>query len=126
MTDDKTINNIIDIITDRILTPVLYMYKADNLEFICFCDGNMPISEFREVERDIINIIGVSVEIVDIREFEEAERLDIICNAELVYTANEIIKMAFERAMMADAQRLHKDSMETLERGKETGSYYMH
>lgn len=115
----------IDIITERILTPVLYMYEDEAVEFICFCDSNISIEDFRETERAVYTELGISVEILDIREFDESDRWDIIVSSRLVYAANELIKMAFEQAMLADLEKRTNIKNEILKRYDETGTYYI-
>lgn len=125
MMDESMIVRAIDIITERILTPVLYMYEDEAVEFICFCDSNISIDEFRETERAVFTELGINVEILDIREFDESDRWDIIVSSKLVYAANEIIKMAFEQAMLADLEKRADTKKEILERYDETGTYYV-
>lgn len=125
MMDESTLLRAIDIITERILTPVLYMYEDEAVEFICFCDANIRIEDFRDTERAIYTELGINVEILDIREFDESDRWDIIVSSRLVYAANEIIKMAFEQAMLADIEKRTNIKNEILKRYDETGTYYI-
>lgn len=123
--DESMLIRAIDIITERILTPVLYMYEDEAVEFICFCDSNISIEDFRETERAVYTELGISVEILDIREFDESDRWDIIVSSRLVYAANELIKMAFEQAMLADLEKRTNIKNEILKRYDETGTYYI-
>ena len=122
--DENMLIKAIDIITERILTPVLYMYEDEAVEFICFCDTNISIEELRETERAVYTELGGNVEILDIREFDESDRWDIIVSSRLVYAANELIKMAFEQAMLADLEKRTNIRNEILKRYDETGTYY--
>ncbi len=126
MLEERTVQEMVEIIAENILTPVIYMYEDEVIEFVCFCDGNTPVQDFHDVEQEIFAKFGVNAEIVDIREFETGERWEIITNAELVYMADEVIKMAFEQAMLADIERLHNSHSELIERNAVTGSYYAH
>ena len=124
--EGELLNEIVGVITERILTPVLYMYCDELVEFVCFCDMNMPIDELRETEREVYDRFGVGAEIVDIREFDESDRMDIVMNAEIVYTANDIIRTLFEGAMFADMEASNKRRGEVIDRINKTGTYYMH
>ena len=126
MLEERTIQKMVEIITEKILTPVIYMYEDEVVEFVCFCDGNTPIQDFRDVEHEVFARFGVNIELVDIREFEERDRWEIITNADLVYMVDEIIKAAFESAMLADLEKLHSANNEIIERYNVTGSYYAH
>lgn len=123
--DRDIINDIVEVITERILTPVIYLFRDEILEFVCFCDTNMPISELQKAEMEIYSRFGVTAELVDIRSFDESDRWEIVANAELVYTANDIIRSVFETAMFADVERSKQKREEMIERHNETGTYYM-
>lgn len=125
MMDENTLVRAINIITERILTPVLYMYEDEAVEFICFCDSNICTEDFRDTERAVYTELGINVEILDIREFDESDRWDIIVSSRLVYAANEMIKMAFEQAMLADIEKRTNIKNEILKRYDETGTYYI-
>ena len=56
--EGELLNEIVGVITERILTPVLYMYCDELVEFVCFCDMNMPIDELRETEREVYDRFG--------------------------------------------------------------------
>lgn len=124
MLDEKTILEAVEIITDRLLTPVLYMYEDEAVEFICFCDGKTEMEDIRETEKSVYINLGIKVEIVDIREFEETDRVEIIKNAMLVYAVNDIVRMAFESAMVSDLEKQSLKKQELIKRNDETGTYY--
>lgn len=126
MLEERTVQEMVGVIVEKILTPVIYMYEDEAIEFVCFCDGNTPIQDFHDVEHEIFTKFGVNIEIVDIREFDTGDRWEIITNAELVYMADEVIKAAFEHAMLADMEKLHASHNEIIERYSVTGSYYAH
>lgn len=94
---------IIDIISGNILTPIIYMIEQEEiLDFICFCDRNITIQEIYDVEKKIRTETGKKVEIVDIREFGAAERLEVLSNARLIYTEHPIIEKIFVQSMSDD------------------------
>ena len=69
-------NKLVKIISKNILTPVIYMIENDNLlDFICFCDRNIKMQEIYNVEQQIKEVTNKNVEIIDIREFGESERI---------------------------------------------------
>ena len=125
MIDDNTLHEAIDIILDRILTPVLYMYADEVLEFICFTDNNISEEAFRKTEEALLFNLGITAEIIDIRSFDENDRVEITNTATLLYAEDDIVKMLFEAAMSADRERMLGFKRETLARKNETGTYYI-
>lgn len=125
MIDDNTLQEAIDIILDRILTPVLYMYADEVLEFICFADNNISDEDFRETEEALLFNLGITAEIIDIRSFDENDRVEITNTATLLYAEDDLVKMLFEAAMSADKERMIGFKRETLTRKNETGTYYI-
>lgn len=125
MIDNETLSEAVNIILDRILTPVLYMYADEAIEFICFPDANTTDEEFAETEYALLKNLGINAEIIDIRSFDEADRVEITNTATLLYAENDLVKMVFETAMNADKERLMLSKHETLSRKNETGTYYI-
>lgn len=126
MINDELIQEAVDIITDKILTPVLYMY-IDNeaFEFVCFADPNTDEAVFIEAETEIYEKLGIVAEIVDIRYFDESDRVQITQTAEPVYSANELCHMVFEKAMIVDEEHMMSLKREIIERKNDTGTYYI-
>lgn len=116
----------IDIMIDNILTPVIYML-IDNeaVEFICFTDSNITLDTIQKTERDIYGFCGFNCEILDIREFNAADRFDIINHAQLIYSANDTVKNLFETAIISELEQLANIKNQFLERKNDTGSYYL-
>ena len=125
MIDEITLNDAVNIILDRILTPVLYMYEDEALEFICFADVNTPEEDFRDTEEALFLNLGIKAEIIDIRSFDESDRVEITNTAELLYSENDVVKLLFETAMTADKGRMINFKRDTLKRRNETGTYYI-
>ena len=83
-------NKLVKIISKNILTPVIYMIENDNLlDFICFCDRNIKMQEIYNVEQQIKEVTNKNVEIIDIREFGESERIEVINQATLIYSEHK-------------------------------------
>lgn len=125
MIDTKTLNDAVNIILDRILTPVLYMYEDEAFEFICFCDSNTSEECFEDTEKALLINLGINAEVIDIRSFDETDRVEITNSAQLVYAENEFVKMMFETAMAADKEHMMAYKRNTLTRKSETGTYYI-
>ncbi|MGN0162127.1 MAG: hypothetical protein ACI4EA_00915 [Candidatus Ornithomonoglobus sp.] len=125
MINETELKTAVDIITERILTPVLYMYEEEVTEFICFSDSNAPQEDFDEAERVVFETLGLQCEIVDIREFPESDRLEIATTARAVYTADPFVQMLFENAMYADVQRIIDERSSIIQRKSDTQSYYL-
>mgnify|MGYP000016621115 FL=1 len=89
-------NKLVKIISKNILTPVIYMIENDNLlDFICFCDRNIKMQEIYNVEQQIKEVTSKNVEIIDIREFGESERIEVINQATLIYSEHPLIEKIF-------------------------------
>lgn len=124
--DYELITKAVNIIKSKILTPVIYMYDhSDWVEFICFCDGRVTMQTLYEAEQEVKELIGRDTEIVDIREFSEAERLDIIGQCEPVYSENPLIEKLFAASTLTDYQNLMDEKRDMLIRQKESGSCYI-
>ncbi len=117
----------IDIITERILTPVLYMF-IDNeaIEFVCFCDSKTCEEDFRATELEIYNAVGICCEIVDIRAFDANDRVEIVSNHQPVYSADDFVRLIFENAMYNDLHQAEEEKRIMIERKNQTGSAYIH
>lgn len=124
MTEDR-IEKAAQIISERILTPVLYMYEEEVTEFICFCDANTAREDFEAAQTAVYNALGIGCEIVDIREFSEWERVEIMSSSRLIYTADPMLHAMFETALCADMQGSINEKNAMLEREKRAGSYYL-
>ncbi len=117
---------IIDIISGNILTPIIYMIEQEEiLDFICFCDRNITIQEIYDVEKKIRTETGKKVEIVDIREFGAAERLEVLSNARLIYTEHPIIEKIFVQSMSDDLKNAMEKRQDVLDRYRESGCVYL-
>lgn len=125
MIEEEKLIGAIETILENILTPVIYMYMDEVIEFVCFCDGKAEEEILRQTEKMIYVNYGLSVEILDIREFDESDRYDIVMNAELVYAVDEVVKMLFETAMLADIEMIKDEKRALLDRKNETGTYYL-
>ena len=125
MITEKILSCMIEIITERVLTPVVYMFEEEIIELIVFCDGNMDVNILRDTENEIYARTGTKTELVDIREFDEFDRWQIVQNAELIYAMDDTVLAAFERAMQRDVEFRAISKAMLFERRKDTGSYYL-
>lgn len=120
------ISKAVKTIKDKVLTPVIYMSEHEEFaEFICFCDRKITMQEIYDTEKEIEEILGIQAEIVDIREFSEHERLEIIGQCELVYSENNFIEKLFESSMVADYQKMMNEKYYMINRQKECGTFYV-
>ena len=101
------------------------MYEDEALEFICFADVNTPEEDFRDTEEALFLNLGIKAEIIDIRSFDESDRVEITNTAELLYSENDVVKLLFETAMTAYKERMINFKRDTLKRRNETGTYYI-
>ena len=119
-------NKLVKIISKNILTPVIYMIENDNiLDFICFCDRNIKMQEIYNVEQQIKEVTNKNVEIIDIREFGESERIEVINQATLIYSEHPLIEKIFAQSMMEDLKIAMDERKYVQQRYKECGTCYL-
>ena len=124
--DYKLIEKVTGIITDRILTPIIYMLEDETqVELVCFCDANIEAEVFAETEKQLEELLQKPVVLLDIREYNEYDRMEIISDGEIIYTANPIFVKMFAASMAEDAQRSIIEKTELLKRYSNFGSVYL-
>ena len=117
---------LIKVISEHILTPVIYMFEHEKvIDFICFCDRNITMQEIYNVEQQIKEIAGKSAEIIDIREFGESERLEVVNQATLIYSEHPLIEKVFAHSMMEYFKIAMEERKSVLERQREFGTCYL-
>lgn len=125
MTTDLT-EKMVKIISQNILTPIIYMIENEEIiDFICFCDRNITMQEIYNVEQIIKNETGKNVEIIDIREFDESERLEIVNTATLIHSEHPLIENIFTQSMIEDYKIAMDERRNVLLRQKELGICYL-
>ncbi len=125
MTSEQT-TQMIKIISENILTPIIYMIEHEDIvDFICFCDRNITMQEIYDTELKLKDIVGKDAEIIDIREFVESERLDVINRAVLIHSEHPLIEKVFEQSMLEDFKIAMAERKDVLERHKESGTCYL-
>lgn len=125
MTEEEKLAEAVDIILENILTPIIYMYVDEVVEFIVFCDSETPTDVFRRTEELIFFNLGLRVEIIELREFDESDRVDIAESAYIAYAENDFMPTLFETAMTTDIEAIRLMKRELIKRKTDTGTYYM-
>jgi hypothetical protein len=124
--EHNLIEKMAQIISQNILTPIIYMIEhEDIIDFICFCDRHITTQEIYNVEQLIKEETGKDAEIIDIREFGESERIEVINNATLIHSEHPMIETIFTQSMMEDFQLAMDERKDVLDRKKETGTCYL-
>ena len=122
----EMLSNVTKIITSNVLTPVIYFIENDDtLEFICFCDRHITMQEIYNTEQLIKAETGQTAEIIDIREFSESERLEVIHNAQLIHSEHPMIEYVFAQSMVEDYRVAMEQRRSMLDRHRETGTFYL-
>lgn len=125
MTNELT-ENIVNIVSKNILTPVIYLLEQDNIiNLICFCDRNISMQEIYRVENLITEKTGKDTEIIDIRELGEFERLGVISRAKLIHSEHPIIEQIFMQSMAEDLKIAMEERESALERRKMSGTCFL-
>ena len=92
--DYKLTKRISDIITENILTPIIYMLEDEyTVELVCFCDMNIESEIFAETEKKLHELVEKEIVLLDIREYDDVDRMGVIQEGEIIYTAHP----AFEK-----------------------------
>ncbi len=116
----------VDIINDNILTPVIYLIEDSyRYEFVCFCDTNITFEVVAEAEYALSNLLDKNAMVIDIREYCESDRMDIIKDGELIYTASPVFEKVFEMSMAEDFRRAAIEKSELLKRYDNSGTVYL-
>ena len=124
--DDKAKLEIVSIFNEHILTPVLYMAEYDDaIDLICFLDRGVSDDDIYNTEAVLCAVMGKPFEIVDIREFDEVERLEIVRGAELIYSEDSLIEMIFEQSMLEDFEIMMREREEAHIRYEDSRSPYV-
>lgn len=114
------------VLTERILTPILYTIEYDyKINFICFCDKNIKLSDLYEAENELTDILGIPAEIIDIREFSEPDRMEVLKRATLVYSADPEMEKIFISSVAEDYAKCLMEKMSMIARYRHTGSGYL-
>ncbi len=125
MTFDGKLQEALNIILENILTLVVYTYVDEVAEFIVYSYADIDQEFFRKTEESIFFNLGIKCEIVDFREFDENDKLEIISTAQLMYAESEIIQMVFEAAAFEGIEQLVENKLNAIKRKNETGTYYL-
>ena len=125
MTDEEKLVSAVDIILERILTPIVYVYAEEVYEFIVFSDTNTSEDVFRLTEEMIYFNLGINVEILDLRDFDENDRAAIASYAHVAYAENEFMQALFQTAINADSERVSELKRLAIKRKNDTGTYYI-
>ena len=124
--DFNIIAEAVRIIEDSVLTPVIYMAETDfKAEFICFCGAEFSEEEAFEVGEKLTRLLEKPTELVDISEYNENDRLEIIQTAELVYSEDPLIEQMFTLGMAEEYRRIQEQKKSMLKRMSEIGTYYL-
>ncbi len=125
MTDEEKLVSAVDIILEHILTPIVYVYAEEVYEFIVFSDTNTSEDVFRLTEEMIYFNLGINVEILDLRDFDENDRAAIASYAHVAYAENEFMQALFQTAINADSERVSELKRLAIKRKNDTGTYYI-
>ena len=113
-------------IENSIITPVIYLNETEfKAEFICFSSEEVTEDDLFRVGESVSRILEKPAEVVDIMEYNANDRVDIITNAELVYSDDPIVEQMFTMSMAEEHRRLYEQKQNMLRRKNESGSYYL-
>ncbi len=113
-------------IENSIITPVIYLNETEfKAEFICFSSEEVTEDDLFRVGESVSRILEKPAEVVDIMEYNANDRMDIITNAELVYSDDPIVEQMFTMSMAEEHRRLYEQKQNMLRRKNESGSYYL-
>ena len=126
MQNNKLIKEAIDIISTGVLNPVIYMINTDeNICFVCFCDKSTPYESIVSTEKRLSELLKSNAVIMDIREFSDNERMDIMQKAEMIYCADKNIQKIFELNLIHDFQKNYEVVKGIIDRDKNCDTLYL-
>lgn len=124
--NQKSVDKAVSIITQKLLTPLLYKLEDEiSIRFIGFFDTNMDIGEITATEEAVSAYVDFPLEIIDIREFEISDILNIIETAELVYSMNPVMESFFGSAIANELEMYKQVKQSYVERKNTTGTLYI-
>ena len=124
--NQKSVDKAVSIITQKLLTPLLYKIEDEiSIRFIGFFDTNMDFSEITATEEAVSAYVDFPLEIIDIREFEISDILNIIETAELVYSMNPVMESFFGSAIANELEMYKQVKQSYVERKNTTGTLYI-
>ncbi len=126
MIDLNEISHAVQIIENNILTPVIYMNETEyGIEFICFCCYDITDEELFELGEKLTQLLNIPVEVVDIMEYNINDRMDIVSNAELVYSEDPLTEQMLTMSVAEEHKQEREKMKSMLRRKSESGSYYL-
>jgi len=119
-------NKIIEIIKKKLLTPIMYIIeKEDELTLVGFFDRETKLSAVYDAQSEIENIAGKIVHIFDMRDFDEADRIEITHEAELLFSETALVKAMFEASMNDDFRMALDKKKDLINRSEKQGTIYL-
>ena len=124
--NQKSVDKAVSLITQKHLTPLLYKLEDEvSIRFIGFFDTNMDFSEITATEEAVSAYVDFPLELIDIREFEISDILNIIETAELVYSMNPVMESFFGSAIANELEMYKQVKQSYVERKNTTGTLYI-
>ena len=124
--NSETIDTIVEIFNEKILTPVLFMVETERgVALVGFFDRAVSDDDILSTSQAIYDETGCVAEILDIREFSEGERFEFVNTAELVYSASDLVQSIFAMSMLEDFNIMIDKREKMLQRYKEFNTPYL-
>ena len=118
-------DKIIEIMKLNLLTPVIYLLDEEILTVVGFFDGQTQMNQLYQTQQKLETALKTEVNICDIRDFTEADRIDIIKNGDLIFCETPLVKSLFETAMYEDYKMSESKRIDTIERNKKSGTVFL-
>lgn len=126
MEDSKIIQEAIDIISESVITPVIYLINTDDhICFVCFLNPNTVYERVINAQEKLSKLLNSNAVILDIREFDECDRVDILEKADMIYCADSNLKKLFEMSLLNDCKRAFEEKSGIIDREKSCDSMYL-
>ena len=119
------IKKIVEIMNSRLLTPVIYFLDDDVPSVIGFFDGSTQMNYLYDTQVMIERAIGKEINLCDIRDFCEADRMEIVKTAELIYSETPLVRTMFEAAMAEDYTISESKKQDIIQRNINDGTVYL-
>lgn len=124
--NEKILSKILDLIKERLDLPLIYLFEHNNRsDFIYVVEKELNNKIVTETEIEITELINHTISLIDIREFDTLDRMNIMKNSTMIYCKNPQVKNFMESAANVDVENLIKKRNTLINRKKECGVFFL-
>ncbi|MCX7714990.1 MAG: hypothetical protein N2171_04615 [Clostridia bacterium] len=126
MINEENIKKAVCAISEKTFAQLIYMLEYEEGVNLIFVSNNLfDEKTIKNIEIEASGILECEVEVLDMREFDEADRIEIIRRANLIYCKNTLEKKIFEMETVAAYRELVEQRKSFMERKQECATFYL-